>query len=213
MFMKDNTLSTQDGQRMTKNEITQLLVTLNHYCKDLEVTALNLALNPEVLEFFLFNKDLNFKDLKALAKKQYRFLENSRPFELINGYPSGSWLHEGKIQNLHMNDILLNQCAGILEMIGNVKYKYYRLNGEMVSLYRLMQAFEEKKPKNIGRYKGLGEMDPEELAESTILPTTNRTLIRYTMEDVKDEVERIRFINSNKASLLKNIKIRAEDID
>ena len=76
-----------------------------------------------------------------------------------------------------------------------------------------MVAFDEKKPKNITRYKGLGEMDTNQLAESTLSPTTNRTLIRYTMEEAQEQISRIRYINSNKDSLLKNVKIRPEDID
>ncbi len=213
MFMKDNVLCTADGRQLSKNEITDIFVNLNKYCMTLDRTALNFALNPEVLEFFLFNLDKPFKELKAAAKKQYRFLENNTPFELVEGCPTGSWLYNGRIQNLHLTPLMINQCQFIIDMIHSVKYQYYMLNGEVVSLYKLMQAFEEKRPKNITRYKGLGEMDPDELAESTISPTTHRTLIRYTMEDAQEQIERIRYINSNKASLLKNIKIRAEDID
>ena len=98
-------------------------------------------------------------------------------------------------------------------MISKVKFNYYNLNGNVVSLYELMKIFESNKPTNITRYKGLGEMDPNELAESTISPTSHRTLIRYTMEEAKEQIERIRYINSNKDSLLKNIHIHAEDID
>lgn len=212
-FMKDNVLSTVDGQKLSKNEMTDIFVTLSNYCTLLEKRALDFALDPYVLEFFLVNLGKDFKELKALAKKEYRFLENTTPFELVDGCPCGSWLHNGKIQNLFLSPILINNCQELIDMINHVKYKQYNLNGEVVSLYRLMRTFEEKKPKNITRYKGLGEMNPSELAESTLLPTTNRTLIRYTMEEVQEQISRIRYINSHKDSLLKNVKIRAEDID
>ena len=212
-FMKDNVLCTTTGSKLTKNEITELFLNLGRYCTVLDNVSLNFALLPEVLEFFLFNMDKDFKTLKSMAKKQYRFLETSYPFELINGCPTGRWLVDGKVQVLHFNSMIIEQSAEIIEMIKSTRYQYYNLNGEDVSLYRLMLEFERRKPKNITRYKGLGEMDPHELAESTISPTTNRTLIRYTMEDAQEQIERIRYLNSNKSVLLKNIKIRAEDID
>ncbi len=212
-FMKDNVLCTVDGHKLSKNEITDIFMTLSKYCVTLEKVALDFALEPSVLEFFLFNKDLPFKELKSKAKKEYRFLEQSAPFEEVNGCPTGSWLHNGRIQNLHLSPLLLNQCRDVIEMISMTKYQYYMLNGEIVSLYKLMQTFEEKKPKNITRYKGLGEMNPDQLAESTISPVSSRTLIRYTMEDAQEQIDRVRYINSNKSSLLKNVKIRAEDID
>lgn len=213
IFMKNNTLTTETGQKLTKNEITELFVTLDKYVDCLEKISLNFALNPEVLEFFLFNIDKDFKTLKNLAKKEYRFLENNAPFELVNGCPTGSWLVNGQMQILHLNKMIIDQCAPILNMIKNTRYNYYCLNGQRVSLYKLMLEYRRLKPKNITRYKGLGEMDPEELAESTISPTTARTLVRYTMDDAKEQIERLRYLNSNKSVLLKNIKINPEDID
>ena len=174
---------------------------------------MNFALNPTVLEFFLFNLDKPFNELKKLAKKEYKFLEHIAPFELVNDCPTGRWLHDGRIQNLHLSPLMINQCQDVLEMIQSVKYKYYMLNGEIVSLYVLMQSFESKKPKNIRRNKGLGEMNTKELSESTLSPTSSRALIRYTMEEAQEQIERIRYLNSDKSSLLKNIKVRAEDLD
>lgn len=212
-FIKDNVLCTTDGRKLTKNEITDIFVNLDKYIYFLDRVAMNFALNPTVLEFFLFNLDKPFSELKKLAKKEYRFLEHIAPFELVNDCPTGRWLHDGRIQNLHLSPLMINQCQDVLEMIQSVKYKYYMLNGEIVSLYVLMQSFESKKPKNIRRNKGLGEMNTKELSESTLSPTSSRALIRYTMEEAQEQIERIRYLNSDKSSLLKNIKIRAEDLD
>ena len=45
----------------------------------------------------------------------------------------------------------------------------------------------------ITRFKGLGEMDPEELRETTLDPN-NRTLVQITMDDVEEADERFRIL-------------------
>jgi DNA gyrase/topoisomerase IV subunit B len=68
-------------------------------------------------------------------------------------------------------------------------------------------------PSNITRYKGLGEQDAVELGDSALRPDSDRTLIRYTMESAKAEIEIMRAIDSNKAVLLKDIHITKDDIE
>ena len=48
-------------------------------------------------------------------------------------------------------------------------------------------------------------MNPKELAISTVHPDFNRTLIRYTAEDIENEINEIRRIDSNMKELLEDI--------
>ena len=93
-----------------------------------------------------------------------------------------------------------------------------------------MKAFENLQPSHLQRYKGLGEMDAEQLAESTLLPggqtitmvndnkkkievTGNRTLIRYTLEDAKEEIGIIRDYESDFSKLFKFVgEINRQDL-
>jgi DNA gyrase/topoisomerase IV subunit B len=102
-------------------------------------------------------------------------------------------------------------CATLIEMINNSD-KYYILNGQQVTLLGLMNLFNEFEPKNLTRYKGLGEMKPELLAQSTVLPGSGRTLKQYTIEDCKKELKYITELQSDKAIFTRGIKIRKEDI-
>lgn len=50
-------------------------------------------------------------------------------------------------------------------------------------------------------------MDGKQLFESTIDPNGERTLMRYSVDDVKSEIDRLRKIESNNNILFKDIDI------
>jgi DNA gyrase/topoisomerase IV subunit B len=77
-----------------------------------------------------------------------------------------------------------------------------------------MNAYESNQPSSITRFKGLGEMDKEELALSTIYPGDmgQRVLIRYTMQDAVNEINQIRYYESNKNKLLENVNVSRIDL-
>jgi DNA gyrase/topoisomerase IV subunit B len=80
------------------------------------------------------------------------------------------------------------------------------MNGVKTSLYGLMSEFNKSRPARLTRYKGLGEMNPDQLRDST-LSRDNRTLIRYTVKDIEAEIQDIRSIESDKSVLLKGLKL------
>ena len=45
-------------------------------------------------------------------------------------------------------------------------------------------------------------MDSDELAESTLYPGSDRTLVRYTLQDAKEEIEAIREYESDSKKIL-----------
>ena len=55
--------------------------------------------------------------------------------------------------------------------------------------------------------KFVGEMDGKQLFESTIDPYGERTLMRYSVDDVKTEIDRLREIETNNNILFKDIDI------
>lgn len=56
-------------------------------------------------------------------------------------------------------------------------------------------------------------MNPDQLAESTMHPDSPyRTLLRYTLESAKEEVEMIRYIESNRQELIKDVHVTRLDL-
>jgi DNA gyrase/topoisomerase IV subunit B len=71
-----------------------------------------------------------------------------------------------------------------------------------MSILEIMKLYKNISPNGIQRYKGLGEMQDWELAESTLYPGSDRTLVRYTMEDALDEINAIREYESDTKKIL-----------
>ena len=71
-----------------------------------------------------------------------------------------------------------------------------------MTLHGIMSLYDRSAPTNVQRYKGLGEMDDDELAESTLYPGSDRTLIRYTMDDAKETTKIIREYESDTKKIL-----------
>ncbi len=117
--------------------------------------------------------------------------------EMLTNYSASEGIHEGKI-NLKLGD------------------KQAEIFTDMSQVLEAVQEF-TKNGMNIQRYKGLGEMNPEQLWETTMDPE-KRTLLKVTIEDalqadqvfsllMGDEVEpRRNFIEQN-ALKVKNLDV------
>ena len=121
---------------------------------------------------------------------------------------SGS--HDSKYQTVILNQKLLNHCNNIFPYFKSNKDLVYKVNGEDMSLYEMMHLFDKSTP-NMSRFKGLGEMTGDRLYESTLNPD-NRLLVRYTIEDVKKDMEKIRYYHDNKNMLLNDVKVTRFDL-
>ena len=158
---------------------------------------------------YRFKDEFNVKDLKSKLKKLYRFID----VIVSNGVIRIEGLVNSKYQYIFINDKFVSTCVPLIKMIQNNMDLYYSINGENVSLYTLMSRFDEMIPSGLTRYKGLGEQNPEQLGVSALHPAGDRTLIQYTIESAKEEIETMRRLDSTMASLLRNTTITKADIE
>lgn len=206
-FYKDNKITTTKGRTLSKSEVIQILNKNMYYKDTLQVICDNYFINMYLLEAILYNKDCSFAKLSNALKKQFRFIELQKQ----NGYILISGLVEQKSQTIFLNDRFLNECKEAIQMIEESD-KYYNVNGTPITLLGLMNLFSSYEPANITRYKGLGEMPVQMLAESTIMPGMGRTLKQYTIDDAKKELKYITQLQSDKSIFIRDLKIRKEDI-
>ena len=103
---------------------------------------------------------------------------------------------------------MIDACKYVLGYIAKSPNEFL-VDGNVVSLYGLMEEFNKVSPPSVTRYKGLGEMNGDQLFNSTLDPSDkgNRVLIRYTLEDIKYELDKMKDIEDDKLQLMKDVDV------
>lgn len=158
---------------------------------------------------YCLRSSYSIKQLNSIIKKQYKFVSvtEQNSCALIQG------LVNSKYQYFFINDYFIRSCMNLIINIMKNDSMYYILNGEKVTLFTLMKTFESLTPNGLTRFKGLGEQNPAELGESVLRPDSDRTLVQYTIDSVKEEIESLRYIDSTMAVLINQVKITKQDIE
>lgn len=208
MFCNKYKIGTATGKTISKNDVVQLLYNCMHYIDALSTVGNMLSVDPRFLEFLLYNRELPYSKLKSTITKQYPYvkdIDKKGSTIVISG------LVGANINTVFFNDQFLQECGYIIDLIDRSD-KYYTINGNPATLYDIMTVFDNTGPDKVDRYKGLGEMKPELLGTSTVIPGYGRTLRQYTITDVKRELSCVTGLNSDKSQFIKGIKVRKEDI-
>ena len=198
-FSKNYELKNARGVVLKTSDVVKILYNNTDYVSELERVSTNHAIDPYLLEDILSDRKLAFAKFKTALLKKYRFLELSKSGDTI----VISGVANEKYHKIFLTDSLIKECASVVKYIDGSDHAYI-MNGEPVTLYTLMRVFESFKPNKLFRFKGLGEMNADMLGISTLRPDGDRNLVQYTVEDIAEELEEHRRLNSNKNLLLKD---------
>lgn len=203
-FFKIHKLELANKTKLTEANVVKLLDDNTNYIRDIESIANSFAIDVYLLEYILTLYSQGISPDSAKFKKaiesKYQFLKVDK------GTITG--LVNSKYQTIYFNDTLLNACKIALGYITKAPHEFL-VDGKKVSLYGLMKEFSSVTPSYVTRYKGLGEMNGDQLFNSTLDPSEkgNRVLIKYTLEDVKYEIDKIKSIENDKLQLMSDIDI------
>lgn len=200
-FLKKNIIQDVRGKKLSQLELGALILKNMKYCDIMNSLRRTVAVDPDILELILNNYKNGYKGIKKVLEEKYRFInvEKKSGVIIVDGTLGN------KTQTIAIDDRLIGFCGEAIEYLANSE-EVYVVNGQPMGLYNTMNTINKYRPNNIKRFKGLGEMDADELADSTLSPTGHRNLIRYTIDDIKKELHQIRAVESDFSVLLKSIR-------
>jgi DNA gyrase subunit B len=215
-FIKENTILNMDKSNLSNKAISDILYKNLYYVDEVDRIAKAHSIAPELLELICYllaeygYENIDKKHLKKINQaitNRFRFVQS----DIVDGILHVTGLVGNYTNTIYFDMNMLMACTNIFLAIDESP-KYFILNNEMVSLYDLMIRYKNYMPKSLIRYKGLGEMNASQLAESTFHPDSNRTLIRYTISSAMDEVQKIKYYEDNKKELIANVEVSKHDL-
>lgn len=224
VFLKrigDNIKVTVDGEYIKPKEFLKFLENNRDYLEELIRISKYFGVHTDLIEFVAthmdepnFDKKLNkrFPEIKMINKKELEGIYEGR-YQYIK-------LSKRFLKHLKpLRDILFQEenTSAYYEVYKKISGKHQHL-GEM-TIGQLMKLCEDYKPEIIERFKGLGELTPASLRETTLDPN-NRILIQLTVADIEKTVEQMMILHGDdndsrekRKKLIADYKVRRDELD
>lgn len=205
-----------NGNKLSSKDVSALLMMNSQYVEEVEKLAGKLPLHPEIVEFI--GRFEGKPDFDTSLVKYFPEMEYDKETQSVKG------IHEMSRWVVVVDEVLHLQLKTIQKFIRDVNKEVMEYDiidkktkiKKRVTLYQLLKLVKQYEPKVIKRFKGLGEMEAEELWETTLNPA-NRTLIRFTMEDALKAADQFKILHGPdsepKKKLLEHFKMNRDDFD
>ncbi|MEO1959105.1 MAG: DNA topoisomerase (ATP-hydrolyzing) subunit B [Nautiliaceae bacterium] len=160
---------------------------------------------PEVIRFLI--EDGNLENLEEYLSKF--------KFSIISKHNNHYYIQTNRgLEEITIDEKLINHPLFIEAKKVYEKLKEYKdlIRGDFLELLEEVIS-QARKGAHIQRYKGLGEMNPEQLWETTMNPE-NRILIQVTLEDAKRAAEKFElFMGNEVAPRREYIQANAKEVE
>ncbi len=222
-FLIENGILAIESQTMGDNDLADLFKLVGRYKMVLKELENRFAL-VQVVRYMIQELDCTGGDYLELAQKLEAYIR-SLGYNILNQSIEDEEIHfyvqtvDG-LEELIINDVLFTnpQYNSAIEIYKKIQEHITDefANKDLLELYNEIEN-SAKKGAYIQRYKGLGEMNPEQLWETTMTPQ-NRKLLKVKIEDMQsaddvfvlfmgDEVEPRRNYIETHAKDVKNLDV------
>ena len=216
-FLIKSGIDVIECETMGKNDLVELFKLVSYYKMTLKELEKRYSLT-EAIRYFIENPDL----AGATPQKQYeitkKFLED-RGYNILNHEVNEKSVHLYVQTNDGLEELVIDDELFANPHYNEATYLYTKISqrdtsefsSDLVSLLEQVEAY-AKKGAYIQRYKGLGEMNPSQLWETTMDPE-NRVLLQVTIDDFDEASDTfVLFMGDEVEPRRKYIEDHAKDV-